>query len=764
MDGWEFLLGDYQEDKFQAIFLPHDWAIEAPYKKEMEQGEAQGFMDRWGIGWYRKTLSLQRKKQGVIYVLSFGGVFENCTIWMNGIEVGRHNYGYSSFEVEVTEAIVEGDNLLLIKVDNSVGPVDRWYSGCGIYRTVKFLELPDNYLNKREITLTTSLHGDYADINVNVPNEGEIVVSVMQVIAGDKLREVSCSRGRNQLQLKVEDPILWSAEHPYLYRVRIQLEKDNQVYDEITIPYGLRNIEFVSGKGMLVNEQVEKLKGVCLHQEVGCRGIAAKKEIWKKRLLELKELGCNAIRTSHHTFSEEFLDLCDELGFYVYEECFDKWTGGAYGRYFATDWLQDIEAMVKRDRNRTCICIWGVGNEVENQAQSTMLTILEMLTNKTKELDPTRPVTYAMNPHFKRENNVDMSLVEDIQKFVDEVDDYEIEDNLERVSCIKRIAQYVDIISCNYQEQWYPLIHEALPDKLILGTEVYQYFCGDENQMQNYSLINPSVIPTQYEYVIGSMIWTGYDYFGESMGYPSKGWTGALLRTNGRRRPSFYMIQSYWSKTPMVHFSVMDYSLLDEGGKEHWDIPMLADHWNFPQFYRTVIPYMIFSNCERVELYLNDKKYSIPQPKECPNGVITGFLPWQPGKVNVIGYNGGMKVCNHELHTPGAAVKLQYDQSQLELHAEQGYEMLLHIKATDRNGVHCFRESSNVRFFVEGPVQIIGVDNGDLMGNEPHCHNEIHMHQGQASVLIRGTGEKGRAVISAFSSGLIAGKCVIDLK
>ncbi|MFR8336925.1 MAG: glycoside hydrolase family 2 TIM barrel-domain containing protein [Eisenbergiella massiliensis] len=168
--------------------------------------------------------------------------------------------------------------------------------------------------------------------------------------------------------------------------------------------------------------------------------------------------------------------MCDELGFYVYEECFDKWTGGLYGRYFETEWKKDVEAMVKRDRNRACIFIWGVGNEVENQGQPSMLAILKMLKDYVLTMDATRPVTYAMNPHFKRESNVDLSQIKDIQKFVDEADDTEIYDVRERVERICRIGEIVDVISCNYQEQWYPMIHEAMPDKLILGTEIYQFF------------------------------------------------------------------------------------------------------------------------------------------------------------------------------------------------------------------------------------------------------------------------------------------------
>ena len=496
------------------------------------------------------------------------------------------------------------------------------------------------------------------------------------------------------------------------------------------------------------------------------------KEIWRERLTHLKKLGCNAIRAAHHTYSEEFLDLCDEMGFYVYEECFDKWKGGLYGRYFDKNWESDVEAMVKRDRNRACIVIWGVGNEVENQGQDSMLAILKQLSDKVRSLDSSRPITYAMNPHFKRESNVDLSKIKDIQQFVDEVSDTEIYDAKERVSRIAKIAEIVDIISCNYQEQWYELIHEQIPNKLILGTEVYEYFCGHYDQMQNFTEQIPSAIPFEYDYCIGSFIWTGYDYLGESMGYPAKGWSGAPIRTNNEYRPVAYMLKSIWSEEPVVHFSVMDYSLDDEGVKEHWDSPIYADHWHFPQFRKTLIPYMIASNCDEVHLFLNGKQFFIPRPSECKNGIITGFLPWQPGNVTAIGYKDGKEVCRHEVVTPGMAVALAFDQecdnkecvSTVNLGIpEKKQHLLLTVRAVDENGNSCFRESGKVHFAVEGAAKIVGVDNGDICSNEPYQEDSVHLYHGCASVMLELYCKPGRVSVHAFGDGLRQAQTVIEV-
>lgn len=773
---------------FSPVDLPHDWAVSRPFNKEMDDGAPQGFRDRWGIGWYKKTVTLEEKKEGMRYLLYFGGVYENATLWVNDFEIGSHKYGYSSFQMDITDEIKAGDNELLMRVDNSVMPADRWYSGCGIYRDVALHIVPEEHLDLWEIQVHTKIEGTDAivevETNTTLPVQGilcpiksggenddvtiEVAEPNLSNIEETEVFFAESSEGLDgKLQFHVKNAKLWSADDPQLYRLILSTEND-----KVSVNIGIREVVFDAKKGMLVNGVPTKLKGVCLHQEAGCLGTAVTKEIWRERLAHLKSLGCNAIRAAHHTYAEDFLDLCDEIGFFVYEESFDKWKGGLYGRYFDENWEADIEAMVKRDRNHACIVIWGVGNEVENQGQDSMLAILKQLSDKVRSLDSSRPITYAMNPHFKRESNVDLSKIKDIQQFVDEVSDTEIYDAKERVSRIAKIAEIVDIISCNYQEQWYELIHEQIPNKLILGTEVYEYFCGHYDQMQNFTEQIPSAIPFEYDYCIGSFIWTGYDYLGESMGYPAKGWSGAPIRTNNEYRPVAYMLKSIWSEEPVVHFSVMDYSLDDEGVKEHWDSPIYADHWHFPQFRKTLIPYMIASNCDEVHLFLNGKQFFIPRPSECKNGIITGFLPWQPGTVTVVGYQNGKEACRHEVVTPGMAVALAFDQecdhkecvSTVNLGIpEKKQHLLLTVRAVDENGNSCFRESGKVHFAVEGAAKIVGVDNGDICSNEPYQEDSVHLYHGCASVMLELYCKPGRVSVHAFGDGLRQAQTIIEV-
>ena len=290
--------------------------------------------------------------------------------------------------------------------------------------------------------------------------------------------------------------------------------------------------------------------------------------------------------------------------------------------------------------------------------------------------------------------------------------------------------------------------------------------------MQNFTEQIPSSVPFKYEYCIGSFIWTGYDYLGESMGYPAKGWSGALIHTNNEYRPIAYILKSLWSKEPVVHFSVMDYSLFDEGVKEHWDSPIYADHWHFPQFRKTLIPYMIASNCDEVHLFLNGKQFFIPRPSECKNGIITGFLPWQPGNVTTIGYKDGKEVCRHEVVTPGMAVELAFDQecdhkecvSTVNLGIpEKKQHLLLTVRAVDENGNSCFRESGKVHFAVEGAAKIVGVDNGDICSNEPYQEDSVHLYHGCASVMLELYCKPGRVSVHAFGDGLRQAQAVIEV-
>ena len=757
--GWRFALGGQDAPdpaSMTPVSLPHDWCIAQTAAPDAPLGESQGFYPRGGIGWYRTSFTVTAAEPKRTYQLDFDGVFENSAVWINGKPVGGHGYGCTPFRLDVTAAVRPGENELMLRADCTREPADRWYSGCGLYRPVRLLILDEKHLDERQVVVTTALKEDCAVVNIRTGVDEPVEV----LLTGPDGRSCSAT-GTSLLTLTVPDPLLWSADSPQLYRLQLRLMDDGRPADEITLRIGLREVRFVPGEGMFVNGERTLLRGVCLHQDLGCRGIAARPEMWRARLLTLKDMGCNCIRAAHHVHSAAFMDLCDELGFFVYEECFDKWHSGAYNRYFPSDWQDDLDAMLLRDRNRPSVIIWGVGNEVENQAHDSMIGTLTMLTARVREMDPTRPVTYAMNPHFKRPSNIDPATVKDIQAFVDEVDEREISDMQDRLACIRRIAECVDLIACNYQEQWYPFIHAMMPDKLILGTEIYQYFVGDPERFQNYTELPPALIAQSEPWIIGGCIWSGYDYLGESMGWPSRGWTGAPLRTNGDRRASYYMLRSFWNPEPMVHLEIADYTLEDEFTKEHWGFPPCEAHWDFPMYHKQLLPYLIATNCERVTIELPGR--SIAAPPRGRNGLITGYLPYLPGTLTVRGFIGGREVCAQTLVTPGPAAALVFDPCG-DLPAHSGYEILLTVRVRDAQGHPIRRDSRPVVFTAEGPASVIATDNGNLMELTPCGSAALPLWRGQASAVIRLSGQPGVIHVTARAEGLADAVLTLNIR
>lgn len=768
MADWEFSSGTQPKEAGEGlrIDLPHDWAINRPMVASMEWGVDQAFRDWWGIGWYRRNLHMDAVKTGRRYYLDFDGIYENAQVSVNGKSVGGQAYGYSPFRLDVTDALRAGNNDLLIRVENLDAPTDRWYSGAGIYRTVRLLEVPVRHLDERDIIVTqeTDPVADTSTLHIETGFDSSLEVEAALFDADDV--QVATCRGNGALDLAVSDVRLWSAEHPYLYTLRVSLKsEDADSEDALTMRIGLRSVVFDAEHGMIVNGERTVFRGVCLHQDAGCVGSAGTPDLLRKRLEQLKTMGCNGLRLAHHAHSRETLDLADEMGFYVYAEPFDKWQSGHYKRYFEQGWRSDLAAMMRRDRNRPSIVMWGVGNEVENQAKRSMLAILRMLVEEAHRLDPTRPVGCAMSPHFQTEA-ADTSLTEGIIQATDETPaDQEIEDPDERVSRIKLIADITDVTVLNYSEQWYDKVHAACPDKPIFASESYQYFVGHEWQMQDYVEENPNLVPEEpgYEYVIGSAIWAGFDYLGESMGWPSKGWSGALIRTNGVPKAGYWLMRSYWTDKPFVHFMVADYSQPDENVKEHWDIPPFVHHWHFPQYHKNVVPYMVATNCDEVRIWVNWREIYVKPVKQFPNRVVMGYLPYQPGELTVIGYRNGEEVCREVTKTPVShAVELQFadmtrisalDEA-LTLPAVQGYEHLLTVRCLDSEGNPVFREFSPVSFRVEGPARLVAVDSGTMMSNEPYGGDTIHMHQGNASCVIRLDGTPGRVTVYADAPGM----------
>lgn len=741
-DGWRFALGNLcpEAAAFRPVRVPHDWAVEQPVSADASLGASQGYFCRGGVGWYQRTIRIGEKHPDHRYFLCFEGIWECSTVWVNGAEAGGQRYGYTPFRLEVTPLVREGDNQVLIRVDCTGAPADRWYSGCGLYRPVSWMETEQTFLDEKAVCVISEGTAEQAVLKIETGTDAPV-----RAVLRDQKGVAAQGEGCGNITLTVPRPTLWSAETPHLYDLTLSLENG----DALRLRVGIRTVAIHAEEGLTVNGVPVKLRGVCLHQDMGCRGIAATKEMWRDRLERLKAMGCNALRLAHHMHGADMLDLCDEMGFYVYEEAFDKWHSGLYGRYFDRDWRRDLSAMLLRDRNRPSVILWGVGNEVENQGQASMVDTLAMLTAFVREKEPTRPVSYAMNPHFKRAGKkIDFSAVRDIQKLVDEVDDREIEEMEERLDCIAAIARHVDVIGCNYQEQWLEDIHRRVPDKPILSTEAYPFFLGSAESMQNYTERVPAFIPERYPYLIGSCVWAGYDYLGESMGWPSKGWTGSLLRVDGTPRVGYYILKSRWTKTPMVRLFILDNGLTDEFTKAHWANPPFAEVWDFPRLHQGVLPFLIATNCDRVEIHGGGRVFHPPLPGESPNGCVTGYVPWMPGKIEALGFVGGECVCRHALYTPEKPDHLAFSAC-ADRTPRPGEEMLLTATVLDGQGHPCIRDERKIAFRAEGEAEIVATENGNLMELTPFTASRVPAWQGRASAVFRRTGNGPFRVIAA---------------
>lgn len=783
-NNWQFALTDSvnrrpQADGWSAVSLPHDWVVNRPMSEDADWGVCMAFRQWKGVGWYRTTVEVGETNAARRYWLDVDGAQECATVWVNGAEVGYQAYGYTPFRLEVTNAVKVGANEILVRLDFTQAPTDRWYSGSGLTRTITWIETAERCVDERNVVIRQGVDPETREAALTVDSgyalDADEVLRIklldadgLVVASANVDAETAVSKERNAVaEFVVHDAHLWSADTPYLYTLELSLANKNSQgdpIDSVSQRIGLRDVEFNPDEGMLINGRKTIFKGVCLHQDYACVGAATTKDLWRERLVKLKRMGCNGLRLAHHIHPREMMDLADEMGFYVYEEPFDKWHSGHYLRFFDEGWKSDLDAMFQRDRNRPSVVMWGVGNEIEDQGKKPMLALLRQLVDEAHRMDPTRPVGCAMNPHFQYDD-VEYGDREDMETVFNEAPKTgEITDPADRVERIKRIADITDIAVLNYAEQWYDRVREAVPDKPIFGSETYQWFMGHDEQLQNYTQSNPQLVPLREDrrYVIGGAIWSGYDYLGESMGWPSKGWSAAPLRSNGVARFSYDILRSYWTDEPMVSFAVLDYTLPDEMVKEHWGLPPYVKHWDFPQFTKALIPYAVASNCDEVRIWVNGKRYYVPCPSDCPNRLVTGYLPWAPGVVMVEGVSNGEVTCRDVTHTPvGPVAGLVFESdcpdacrdgsvlAGVGVPARRGYEQLFTVRSVDANGNLVFRSNARIEFAVYGSAHIVAVDNGNLVNDEPYAAEDVTSHRGRASVLVRFDGVPGRVDVVA---------------
>ena len=739
---WKFFKGDtngaeqtsFDDASWPSLNVPHDWSIEGPYDRNNTTGRGGGYLPD-GIGWYRKTFSLDDEYASKLVFIDFDGVMANSDVWINSYHLGNRPYGYSSFEYELTGHLNFGKdkkNVIAVRADNSIQPASRWYTGAGIYRHVHLVITNPVHIEHWSTFITSSnITKRSATVNIEAPVsnqsaankaimfETDIISPSGKVVPTTKTKQkiLSAKDVAISQKIRITKPDLWDIDDPQLYVAVIKVFVDNKQVDQIQTPFGIREAKFKAASGFWLNGKNIKIKGVCMHHDGGAVGAAVPLGVWKYRLGILKSIGVNAIRTSHNPPAPELLALCDEMGFLVMEENVDTWNAkkshaeSGYNLYFNDWWQRDTRDMVLRDRNHPSIIIYSVGNEIhDNLNDSAGFRKYKMQQDLIHSLDNTRPVTMAL---FRPA----LSHV------------YE-----------NGFADMMDVVGQNYRENELIAAHEKHPDWKVIGTE-------------NGLTKDAWLALRDNAFMAGQFLWVGFDYLGES-DWPSVVFGNSLVDKTGDLREAGWQRKSWWSNTPMVY--VMRKS--ENAGAGDWISdwsPTDLDTYDIAQL-------QVFSNSDEVELFLNNKSLGAkgrPADNASPR---TWTVTFQKGTLKAVGKNNGKVVAEQELKTAGKPAKiiLTADKSTV----NNSWNGLVYVRATitDENGIPCLHADNKIKFNVEGAGLIAAVDNADVTSTEPFQSNERWAYKGTCIAIVKATANNGNITVTASGNNLKPGKIMLQ--
>lgn len=751
---WMFLLNDsvegaaqiYDATKWTAVQLPHDWSIHlSPAQKN---GGSMGFMPG-GTGWYRKTFYCPVAFNGKKISIQFDGVYHQSDVYINGTHLGFHPYGYTGFEYDLTPYLKYGaENSILVKVDHSISPSSRWYSGSGIYRHV-WLNVVDPVHVATWGTYVTvpTISDDLAKVdvksrinNTSGKNRNIRVVNNILDAGGSKVATASMpvllKKGASvefDQNIQLQNPVLWDIEHPYLYTMETVLEAEGKIFDRYKTPFGVRSIRFDADTGFFLNGKSVKLKGMNLHADAGILGAAVPDQAYLRKLQILKEYGCNAIRCAHNPPSPEFLDMCDSLGFVVIDEIFDKWktTGwffGYYTKYFDQWWQKDLDAMLLRDRNHPSIILWSVGNETSEQGDTTGagVAIAKMLRDYVEKTESTRPVTVVIAPG-------DLS---------------------NRVYHRNGFTEVFDVVGYNYSEPMLVEYKKRNPRAIMFVAEAFPYYNGRKNFVRDYAPLNPWYVVANNTFLFGQFIWSGVDYLGESSGFPSTGWPTGLFDVCMVEKPRAAFHRAVWNDEPMVRIAIADQSLDIDPGKDHWSWPHLAAHWNFPQYNGHIIEVQTTTNCDSVSLWVNEKWMGKRSTADYSNNTIVWHVPYADGKIKAIGYIGLVESAHFELNTSGEPTQILLTADKEKILSDGQDLSHITVQLADENGIPVPDADQIIQFEISGKGKIIGLDNGDLRRLEAPKVDAVKTYFGKALAVVQSGREQDNIILKVSGERL----------
>jgi beta-galactosidase len=757
---WKFQLADtISTGKWRKVNLPHDWSIELPFTEKAAATTLGGALPG-GIGWYQKSFQLPITSKGKRFYIEFDGIYRNAEVWINGHALGKRPNGYISFQYELTDHLFFGDkpNQVLVKADNSAQPNSRWYTGSGIYRNVRLVSTGNIAVGYEGSFVTTpKVDKEMAIVQlaltVNSQEQLTEKLTVFSVLfdqanipVAQQATEVNIQNGSNQLKqsFQVKQPALWSTEHPNLYHIQTSIYKGNLLMDDYTTVLGIRDFHFDAAKGFFLNGKSLKIKGVCMHHDLGALGAAMNVAALKRQLRILQEMGANAIRTAHNPPARELLDLCDQMGFLVMDEAFDMWNKKKNKFDYYSDFpkwhKRDLEDQIKRDRNHPSIILWSIGNEIREQFDSSGIRIAKELVGIVKNLDSTRPVTCALTEPDPKKNFIYQSGALDVLGFNYHIEAYEDfpqkypgqkfigAENVSGLASRGHYDQPSDSLRFWPESSKFKTVEKGNPDYSVSAYDHVAAYWGSTHEA-TWKLIK------KYPFLSGLFVWSGFDYLGEPTPYPwpARSAYFGIVDLAGFPKDVYYMYQSEWTNKPMLH---------------------LFPHWNWEKG-KTVDVWTYYNQADEVELFLNGKSLGIKR-KQMDDLHLMWRIPFEPGTLKAISRKNGQIVQVKEIKTAGAAYRLEVKADRKIIHADGKDLSYLTIRVLDRNGQLVPQSDNLIKVSVKGMGSLKAMDNGFQASIKSFQANPYPAYKGLCLAIIQSGQKAGVMEVKISSPGLLS--------
>ena len=786
--GWQFHRGDVKniaelkstQSGDEVVNLPHDFLIGqdwvAPDASERPDNSdagsnvrsrlsSRGFKEM-GIGWYRYEFTPKDEWKGKRIVLDFQGIMLVGDVYLNGKRIGGTDYGYLGFDIDLSKLLKWGQpNEIAVKADTQNSSNSRWFTGAGLYRDVNLIVTNKNLFFPRHPLFIRTQGNKEVKIKAEIINQQKVAKgqSAAKMPVGVRILDADgkvVAEQKNDIHfnakwrdreyelpsISLENAKLWSPDSPYLYTAEVTLyDNEGNIADQIKEPFGVRTIEIIPQKGLLVNGKKVLLKGYANHHTLGALGAAAYPRAIEKRLKLMKEFGMNHIRTSHNPYSEDFLKLCDKYGILVVDELYDKWlTQYAGGRVdWESLWQKDVPEWVKRDRNHPSVVMWSLGNELQQYSNLPFndwgVTAYKLQKELLHRYDDTRLTTVAMHPRYR---------------------------NLETDSIPADLAIETEVNSYNYRYMYFPGDSKRYPEKTFYQSEA------------SVAAMGPNFYEMDLDKVIGLAYWGAIDYLGESMGWPIKGWNQGVFDLSLQPKPDAYFVKSMFTDEPTVHIGVIEKS----GGNIQWNginvsVGKLSENWNREAGEQVSL--YTYTNGDEVELFLNGKSLGVKKNSNDPK--LRARIKWDniayaPGTLVAVAKKNGKVVDCHQIETTGEAVALKLVPDMETWHADGKDLMHVRIYAVDKKGrrvlnVKDAKAFDKLTFTVKGDANIVAVDNGNIASDELHIGKtqleksiQRNLFQGSALVILRAGDKPGKIELLVAGEKMKAKKLVLNTK